>query len=107
MANFTGPRLIEGADGCKHCGYTEHAAADLLGKCAARIERDGEQYDHQSGEEEHGNDGVERAPLYAQVFHQVSPQGAHHAECASCKWAGLLTRSTVCAPLSSDRAARM
>ena len=65
VADFAGPGLIERADRGEHGGHAENAACDLLRKGAAGIERDGEEHHDQAREEEHGDHGVEGAPLDA------------------------------------------
>ncbi len=76
MADFAGPGLVERADRGEHGGHAEDAAGDLAGEFAAGVEGDGEEHDDEQGEEEHGVDGVEGAPLDAEVFDEVGPEGA-------------------------------
>ena len=83
MADFAGPGLIEGADRGEHGGHAEDAAGDFAGECAAGVEGDGEEDDDQQGEEEHGVDGFAGAPLDAEVFDEMGPEGAGHLGSAS------------------------
>ena len=78
MADFAGPGLIESADRGEHGGHAEDSAGDLLRECAAGIEGDGEEHDDEAGEENHGDHGVEGAPLDAEIFGEMSEEGAGH-----------------------------
>jgi hypothetical protein len=78
VADFAGPGLIEGGDGSEHGGHAEDAAGDLLRECAAGIEGDGEEHDDEAGKENHGDHGVEGAPLDAEIFGEMREEGAGH-----------------------------
>ena len=78
VANLARPGLIERADRSEHGGHAQHAAGDLLRELAPRIEGDGEEHHHQAREEQHGDHGVERAPLDAEIFDEMGPEGAGH-----------------------------
>ena len=115
MADFARPGLVERADRGEHGGHAEHAAGDLAGEGAARIEGDGEEHDDEQREEEHGVDGVERAPLDAQILGEMSPEGAGHGLVGTCSvhsrascgsGFGSLVRSAVSTGSPSAAAAR-
>ena len=78
MADFAGPGLVEGADRGEHGGHAEHAAGNVAGECAAGIEGQREEDDHEQREEEHGVDGFFGAPLDAQVLGEMGEEGAGH-----------------------------
>ena len=78
MADFAGPGLIESGDGSEHGGDAENAAGDLLGECATGIEGDGEEHDDEAGKENHGDHGVEGAPLDTEIFGEMGEEGAGH-----------------------------
>ena len=78
VANFASPCLVESADGGEHGGYAEDTAGDGAGEGPLRIKGHGEEHDDEQGKEEHGVDGVFGTPLNAEVFDEVSPEGAVH-----------------------------
>src|SRR5208282_2485736 len=53
-----------------------------------RIEGDGEEHDDQQRKEQHGDDGVEGAPLDAQVFDEMGPEGSGHFVWPSSEFGG-------------------
>src|ERR1039457_740184 len=78
VADLACPGLIECAHRGEHGGDAEDAAGDVAGKLSVRVKGNGEQHNDQQREKQHGDKGVERSQLDAEVFHKVGPQGAGH-----------------------------